>query len=137
MQVITCGSGREHVHRLIVKRVRDHNTFLPLRIHLLYLHRCQRLAATLDCTLHSFSLPAMSDSSQPFSSSPSSSSSGIAFLTHSQTTIASGLPYVIDDKPLARQKRRRTRYIFFPFQLFIPFPTILWCSFVRDAFDVA
>ncbi|KAF2798195.1 hypothetical protein K505DRAFT_296985 [Melanomma pulvis-pyrius CBS 109.77] len=52
----------------------------------------------------------MSDSSQPFTSSPSSSSSssGIAFLTHSQTTIASGLPYVIDDKPLARQKRRRT-----------------------------
>ncbi|KAF2710006.1 hypothetical protein K504DRAFT_377165 [Pleomassaria siparia CBS 279.74] len=55
----------------------------------------------------------MSDSSLQ-SSSPSSSANstnsneGIAFLVHSQRTVEQGLPYVISNKPLARQKRRRT-----------------------------
>lgn len=34
-----------------------------------------------------------------------------AFLNHSPTTVPNNLPPNVDDKPLARQKRRRTRYI--------------------------
>lgn len=34
-----------------------------------------------------------------------------AFLNHSSTTLPHNLPPSVDDKPLARQKRKRTRYI--------------------------
>jgi hypothetical protein len=38
-------------------------------------------------------------------------SSNYAFLVHSQTTIPGNLPPNVDNKALARQKRRRTRYV--------------------------
>ena len=65
---------------------------------------------------------AMSDLPIPLSSSParhdamqgkrSSPISTHAFLVHSPNTVANDLPPDVDNKPLARQKRRRTRYDF-------------------------
>ena len=47
------------------------------------------------------------------SAKPSSPSSGsLAFLVHSPDTVQRNLPPDVDNKPLARQKRRRTRYVF-------------------------
>ncbi|KAL4906216.1 hypothetical protein BDW74DRAFT_151530 [Aspergillus multicolor] len=54
-----------------------------------------------------------------FSSSPPSTqtsdsttaSSSYAFLVHSQKTLTQNLPPRVDNKLLARQKRRRTRYV--------------------------
>jgi len=37
-----------------------------------------------------------------------------AFLVHSANTLTNNLPPDVDDKPLARQKRRRTRYVVIP-----------------------
>ena len=39
-----------------------------------------------------------------------SSDGSFAFLVHSQDTLDKNLPPNIDNQPLARQKRRRTRY---------------------------
>ncbi|KAF2817367.1 uncharacterized protein BDZ99DRAFT_457105 [Mytilinidion resinicola] len=56
----------------------------------------------------------MSDSSSPPSSASncdrrsSPSSGGLAFLVHSPNTVQNNLPPDVDNKPLARQKRRRT-----------------------------
>ncbi|KAF1965977.1 hypothetical protein BU23DRAFT_560668 [Bimuria novae-zelandiae CBS 107.79] len=46
--------------------------------------------------------------SSPIPSSSPSRSSDFAFLNHSPTTVANSLPPDVDNKPLARQKRRRT-----------------------------
>jgi hypothetical protein len=73
------------------------------------------------CGCRPLSLPSstMSGSSLPPSSSPSSSDSAsrrasphaaLAFLVHSPNTVANHLPPDVDNRPLARQKRRRTRY---------------------------
>ncbi|KAF2746259.1 hypothetical protein M011DRAFT_487403 [Sporormia fimetaria CBS 119925] len=53
---------------------------------------------------------AMSTSSPPASSSASSASphAALAFLVHSPNTVANHLPPDVDNRPLARQKRRRT-----------------------------
>ena len=40
-----------------------------------------------------------------------SSPANYAFLNHSTTTLPHNLPPDVDDRPLARQKRKRTRYI--------------------------
>ncbi|KAH7132233.1 hypothetical protein B0J11DRAFT_481399 [Dendryphion nanum] len=58
----------------------------------------------------------MSEStSTPPSSSPHATSrtpnTSFAFLVHSPDTVANALPPDVDNKPLARQKRRRTRYV--------------------------
>jgi hypothetical protein len=50
--------------------------------------------------------PEPSDSTQ-IRSSPQS----FAFLNHSTTTVSDNLPPSVDDKSLARQRRRRTRYV--------------------------
>lgn len=42
--------------------------------------------------------------------SEASSGGGFAFLVHSQDTLNNNLPPSVDNQPLARQKRRRTRY---------------------------
>ena len=59
----------------------------------------------------------MSDSSSPRSSASDSGgcssptvAGGLAFLVHSPETVQRNLPPDVDNKPLARQKRRRTRY---------------------------
>jgi hypothetical protein len=39
------------------------------------------------------------------------SNNKFAFLVHSQDTLPNNLPPKVDDKPLARQKRRRTRFV--------------------------
>lgn len=54
--------------------------------------------------------------SVPASSSPSlpatdSNTLNYAFLVHSQKTLTQNLPPRVDNKLLARQKRRRTRYV--------------------------
>lgn len=40
-----------------------------------------------------------------------SSPAHFAFLNHSSSTLPNNLPPKVDNKPLARQKRKRTRYI--------------------------
>ncbi|KAF2686977.1 hypothetical protein K458DRAFT_297205 [Lentithecium fluviatile CBS 122367] len=51
----------------------------------------------------------MSSSPAPSArSSPAAASASLAFLVHSPTTVANSLPPDVDNKPLARQKRRRT-----------------------------
>lgn len=57
------------------------------------------------------------------SGSPSGS---LAFLNHSPETVKRNLPPDVDNKPLARQKRRRTRYD-------IPFAVLFGVLPVRDA----
>lgn len=42
--------------------------------------------------------------------SDASSGGSFAFLVHSQDTLNNNLPPNVDNQPLARQKRRRTRY---------------------------
>ena len=42
--------------------------------------------------------------------SGASSGGSFAFLVHSQDTLNNNLPPNVDNQPLARQKRRRTRY---------------------------
>lgn len=42
--------------------------------------------------------------------SEASGGSSFAFLVHSQDTLNNNLPPNVDNQPLARQKRRRTRY---------------------------
>jgi hypothetical protein len=49
-------------------------------------------------------------SSSPQSNVPESSTPSYAFLVHSQKTLTQNLPPRVDNKLLARQKRRRTRY---------------------------
>jgi hypothetical protein len=58
---------------------------------------------------HSFSMD-ISPPSAPGSSSPSSGP-GYAFLNHSTSSLTHNLPPSVDDKPLARQKRKRTRCV--------------------------
>jgi hypothetical protein len=41
---------------------------------------------------------------------PSSTTGTLAFLVHSQETVANKMPPEVDNKALARQRRRRTRY---------------------------
>lgn len=54
----------------------------------------------------------MSSSPAPAArSSPTAPTGVLAFLVHSPTTVANSLPPDVDNKPLARQKRRRTRYV--------------------------
>jgi hypothetical protein len=48
-------------------------------------------------------------SSAPAALSRQDGENGFAFLVHSHDTLPYSLPYKVDDKPLARQKRRRTR----------------------------
>ena len=43
--------------------------------------------------------------------SPTSTAYGYAFLNHSSATLPHNLPPNVDDKPLARQRRRRTRFV--------------------------
>jgi hypothetical protein len=63
----------------------------------------------------SASSPLPSFFSSPASSRPTrraSFSGQLAFLVHSQETVANHMPPDVDNKALARQKRRRTRYVF-------------------------
>ncbi|PNS16378.1 hypothetical protein CAC42_112 [Sphaceloma murrayae] len=59
-------------------------------------------------------MPALDDSTQDHSGSsrhndsPSSSHTNIAFIVHSSESLTNNLPPNVDNKPLARQKRRRT-----------------------------
>jgi hypothetical protein len=53
---------------------------------------------------------AMSSSPAPAARSSPTAPTALAFLVHSPTTVANSLPPDVDNKPLARQKRRRTRY---------------------------
>ncbi len=60
----------------------------------------------------------MSDEAPPSSASQSSatqtsetSDGSFAFFVHSQDTLNHSLPPNVDNKSLARQKRRRTRYV--------------------------
>jgi hypothetical protein len=50
-------------------------------------------------------------SSPPTVQTPESATLNYAFLVHSQKTLTQNLPPRVDNKLLARQKRRRTRYI--------------------------
>ena len=69
---------------------------------------CSRSFARRDCNPDQF---AMSSSPAPAArSSPTAPPGALAFLVHSPTTVANSLPPDVDNKPLARQKRRRTRY---------------------------
>lgn len=54
--------------------------------------------------------PASAGTSKSSSASPGTPS--LAWLVHSQDSISRSLPPEIDDKPLVRQKRRRTRCVF-------------------------
>jgi hypothetical protein len=47
---------------------------------------------------------------QPAAAATNSSPGNYAFLNHSSSTVPKNLPPKVDDKPLARQKRKRTRY---------------------------
>ena len=52
----------------------------------------------------------LDNSTRDASSPPTLGGSGsYAFLNHSSNTLTYNLPPYVDDKPLARQKRRRTR----------------------------
>lgn len=50
-------------------------------------------------------------SSSPSLSATDSNALNYAFLVHSQKTLTQNLPPRVDNKLLARQKRRRTRYV--------------------------
>lgn len=63
--------------------------------------------------LPSFSSPA---SSRLPTARRASFSGQLAFLVHSQETVANHMPPDVDNKALARQKRRRTRYASIPFK---------------------
>lgn len=52
------------------------------------------------------------------SESDKSTSSNFAFLVHSEKTLKQNLPPRVDNKLLARQRRRRTRYVIFFFALY-------------------
>jgi hypothetical protein len=52
-------------------------------------------------------------SSSPSLPAADSNALTYAFLVHSQKTLTQNLPPRVDNKLLARQKRRRTRYVFF------------------------
>ncbi len=54
-------------------------------------------------------MPAVSSSPPPSRPSPTGQ---LAFLVHSPETVANHMPPEVDNKALARQKRRRTRYVF-------------------------
>jgi hypothetical protein len=51
-------------------------------------------------------------SSSPSLPATDSNALNYAFLVHSQKTLTQNLPPRVDNKLLARQKRRRTRYVF-------------------------
>lgn len=59
-------------------------------------------------------------SSSPHATSRTPNTS-FAFLVHSPDTVANALPPDVDNKPLARQKRRRTRYVVFHQFAFLSF----------------
>jgi len=54
----------------------------------------------------------MAASSSPSLPANDSNALTYAFLVHSQKTLTQNLPPRVDNKLLARQKRRRTRYVF-------------------------
>jgi hypothetical protein len=54
--------------------------------------------------------PSVAISSSPSLPATDSNSLNYAFLVHSQKTLTQNLPPRVDNKLLARQKRRRTRY---------------------------
>ena len=54
---------------------------------------------------------AVAASSSPSLPAADSNSLNYAFLVHSQKTLTQNLPPRVDNKLLARQKRRRTRYV--------------------------
>lgn len=60
--------------------------------------------------LPSYSSPASSRAA-PFYGRRSSFAGQLAFLVHSQESVANHMPPHVDNKALARQKRRRTRYV--------------------------
>lgn len=55
---------------------------------------------------------AASSSSPPPANASESAALSYAFLVHSQKTLTQNLPPRVDNKLLARQKRRRTRYVY-------------------------
>lgn len=57
--------------------------------------------------------PAFEAACKAPSGSSSQSPNSLAFLVHSQDTVQHNLPPDVDNKPLARQKRKRTRYVRF------------------------
>ena len=67
-------------------------------------------------------VPACSSSPTSVSASESTTAAALnyAFLVHSQKTLTQNLPPRVDNKLLARQKRRRTRYILIPMYLHHP-----------------
>jgi hypothetical protein len=56
----------------------------------------------------------------------------LAFLVHSQESVAKNTPPEIDNKALARQKRRRTRYFFLFFAILLAF-RLVHVELLRDA----
>lgn len=75
---------------------------------------CLRLDLVLSTTMSDPEPSAVAFSSSPPSTQASDSAaaaSSYAFLIHSQKTLTQNLPPRVDNKLLARQKRRRTRYV--------------------------
>ncbi|KAB8338915.1 hypothetical protein FH972_021855 [Carpinus fangiana] len=69
-------------------------------------------------------------SSSPLPSSFQTVNTSYAFLVHSQDTLPNNLPPSVDNKPLARQRRRRTRYALsqFLFEAAGALPGRVWLS---------
>jgi hypothetical protein len=80
---------------------------IPAHYSAAHTRRCP-LTMTYSSPLPSFSSPA---SSRLPAARRASFSGQLAFLVHSQETVANHMPPDVDNKALARQKRRRTRYV--------------------------
>jgi hypothetical protein len=66
---------------------------------------------SLSSPLPAYSSPAPASSRAANGRRRASFSGQLAFLVHSQETVANCMPPDVDNKALARQKRRRTRYV--------------------------
>lgn len=91
-----------------------HNTSSRTRPCLRTFEHCSFLVPQ-SSALHTMSfsspIPHASASSRAAQARRASFSGQLAFLVHSQESVANHMPPDVDNKALARQKRRRTRYI--------------------------
>lgn len=97
---------------------------VPRRTHTLSsIPRCSRCFSILPCLLLPVAMSDPGSTTPPADATKLSSppSGSLAFLVHSPDTVRSNLPPDVDNKPLARQKRRRTRSAFAP----LCFPLLL------------
>lgn len=83
--------------------------------------RCCHPIMSASSPLPSFSSPA---SSRLPTVRRASFSGQLAFLVHSQETVANHMPPDVDNKALARQKRRRTRYALIPSKFCLSISTV-------------